>query len=379
MLRYLTAGESHGKALIVIIDGMIAGLKLDEKLINKELSRRQAGYGRGGRMKIEKDKVKVLSGLYKGKTIGAPIALLIENKDFKIDKLPPVNAPRPGHADLVGGLKYGFSDLRAALERSSARETACRVAAGSVAKQFLSQFGADILSYTLAIGPLEMASIDVRTRQCLVPTLRRLIEKSSLRVPDKEAERDMKGLINEAKKAGNTLGGIFEVIASGIPAGLGTYAQPDLRLDSRLSACLMSIPAIKGVEVGLGFECSYLLGSDVHDPIYYSKNKGYYRQTNNAGGIEGGITTGENIVLRCAMKPISTLTRPLESVNIKSKKKARASVERSDVCAVPAAGVVGEAVTALELANAYLEKFGGDSLPETKRNYEGYLKQVRKS
>jgi len=375
MLRYLTAGESHGKALTVIIDGMIAGLRLDEKLINKELSRRQAGYGRGGRMKIEKDKVKVLSGLYKGKTIGAPIALLIENKDFKIDKLPPVNAPRPGHADLVGGLKYGFSDLRAALERSSARETACRVAAGSVAKQFLSQFGLDILSYTLAIGPLEVASPENLT----LNKLRALAEASSLRVPDKEAERDMKGLINEAKKAGNTLGGIFEVIASGIPAGLGTYAQPDLRLDSRLSARLMSIPAIKGVEVGLGFECSYLLGSDVHDPIYYSKNKGYCRKTNNAGGIEGGITTGENIVLRCAMKPISTLTRPLESVNIKSKKKARASVERSDVCAVPAAGVVGEAVTALELANAYLEKFGGDSLPETKRNYEGYLKQVRKS
>lgn len=374
MLRYLTAGESHGPAMAVILEGMVAGLELNGELINKELARRQSGYGRGGRMKIEKDKVRISSGLYKKRTIGSPVTLLIKNRDFKIDKLPMVLAPRPGHADLVGGLKYDFRDLRAALERSSARETVCRVAAGSVAKQFLSKFKVDILSYSIAIGPLEIAPPNLS-----ITKLRKLTEGSALRVPDVQATIDMVKLIDEAKKAGNTLGGIFEVIVEGLPPGLGSYVQPDRRLGARLAAGLMSIPAIKGVEVGLGFECSYLLGSEVHDAIHYSPRQGYYRKTNFSGGLEGGVTTGGRLILRGAMKPISTLMKPLDSVNIKTKKEKKASVERSDVCAVPAAGVVAEAMVALELANAYLEKFGGDSISETKRNYEGYLKQVKKA
>ena len=346
MLRYLTAGESHGECLIAILEGMIAGLCVDKQFIDKELARRQLGAGRGNRMKIEKDQVKILSGLRKNEAIGSPISLMIKNKDFSIDRLPVVTCPRPGHADLSGAIKYNRDDARDILERSSARETAARTAVGAICKLLLEEFDIDVKSRVIAIGGVPAGRI--------------------------AEER-----IVSAEKKGDTLGGIFEVIAAGAPVGLGSYVQADRRLNSKLAGALMSIQAIKGVEIGLGFESAKRFGSEVHDAIFYDKSKGFYRKTNNAGGLEGGVTNGQPIVARCAMKPISTLLNPLASVDIKTKKQAKATVQRSDICAVESAAVVAEAVVAFELANAMLEKFGGDSLGEMQRNYEGYIKQVK--
>ena len=346
MLRYLTAGESHGQCLVAILDGMVAGLRVDKNFIDKELLRRQQGFGRGDRMKIEKDRVDILSGLRKGITIGSPIAMMIKNKDFSIDRLAAIYCPRPGHADLAGAVKYNRSDVRDILERSSARETAARVSVGAVCKIFLSEIGMAINSRIVMIGGVT-------------------------------SQKLMHERITSALKRRDTVGGIFEITVTGAPCGLGSFTQSDKRLNARLAGALMSIQAIKGVEVGLGFESAKRFGSEVHDAIFYDKTKGFYRKTNNAGGIEGGISSGEPILLRCAMKPISTLLNPLASVNIKTKKPSKATVERSDICAVLSAAVVAEAVVAFELANAALEKFGGDSLDETKRNLKGYLKQAK--
>ena len=347
MLHYLTAGESHGRALLAILEGMPAGLEVKIKRVNQELRRRQQGYGRGKRMQIERDKAEFLSGLKNGFSLGSPIGILIKNKDFRIESLPSVICPRPGHADLAGLLKYGFSDVRNVLERASARETAARVAVGAVCKIFLEEFGIKIISRVLEIGG----------------RLRR---------------DQMKQVIDEARKKKDTVGGIFEVRASNVIPGLGSYTQPDRRLDARLAKAVMSIPGIKAVQIGLGFRYACKFGSEVHDPIYHSKNKGFYHQTNNAGGIEGGVSNGEDIILSACMKPISTLLAPLDSVNIKTKAKAKASIERSDICVVEAAGVIAEATVAFELAGAYLDKFGCDALSDIKASYRLYLKRVSK-
>lgn len=346
MLRYLSAGESHGKCLVGILEGLPLGLKIDKREIDQELARRQKGYGRSNRMKIEKDKVEILAGLSKGSTTGAPLALLIKNKDYKINLLASISCPRPGHADLAGALKYNTKDIRDILERASARETAMRVAIGAICKSFLSAFKIKIKSRIIQLG------------QVSAPT-------------------KMNDEINRARKEGDSLGGVFEVVAGGLPAGLGSHVHWERRLDARLSAQLMSIPAVKGVEIGPGFGNASLRGSQVHDAIFYSKAKGFFRKTNNAGGLEGGMTNGQPLVLRCAMKPIATLKKPLPSVNIKSKHAAKAAVERADVCALTACSVVAEAAASFCLAQAMLEKFSGDSLGETRRNYQGYLKQLK--
>jgi len=342
MLRFLTAGESHGEALVGILEGMPFGLKIDTGDINKDLKRRQEGYGRGVRMQIERDQVKILSGLMKGETIGSPIAILIENKDFSIDKLPAVENPRPGHADITGIFKYGFKDARCVLERASARETATRVGVGAICKILLAEFNINILSRVLMIGGIK-------------------------------SEKLMKEKIDEAAKSKDTLGGIFEVMVKGAPPGLGSYVHWDRRLDAAIAQAIMSIPAVKAVEIGNAIECSAKLGSEVHDEIFYSKEKGIYRNTNNAGGVEGGMSNGEDIITRGYMKPISTLMSGLNTIDIDTKKQVKASTERSDVCVVSAAGVVGEAVLAFVIARAFLEKFGGDSIAEIKRNYKGYI------
>lgn len=342
MLRFLTAGESHGEALIGILEGMPAGLKIDAGDIDKDLARRQEGYGRGGRMQIEHDRAKILSGLMRGVTIGSPIAILIKNKDFSIDKLPAVKNPRPGHADMAGILKYGFNDARCVLERASARETAARVGIGAICKILLNEFNISIISRVLMIGGAE-------------------------------SEKMMKEKIDEAIKSKDTVGGIFELVVKGVPPGLGSCAHCDRRLDANLSAAVMSIPALKAVEIGNAIEGSAKFGSEAHDEIFYSREKGVYRKTNNAGGIEGGMSNGEDIIVRGYMKPISTLMDGLSTIDIDTKKPAKASTERSDVCAVPAAGVVGEAVAAFSIAKSLLEKFGGDSIVEIKRNYKGYI------
>ncbi len=346
MLRFLTAGESHGKALVAILEGMPAGLKIDSGRINLELKRRQQGIGRGKRMQIENDKVKIISGLRKGRTLGSPIALCIENKDFSIEKLPKVICPRPGHADLAGLLKYGFTDARNVLERASARETASRVGIGAICKIFLSEFKIKITSIVLSIGG--------------EPGIESMMEK-----------------IKAAKENKDTVGGIFEVIAKGVPYGLGSYAHPDRRLDGRIAQAAMSIPGVKGVEVGLGFGYADKFGSECHDAIYYAKNKGYFHKTNNAGGIEGGISNGEDIILCACMKPISTLLEPLDSVNVITKRPSKASVQRSDICVVESAGVIAESVLAYVLADTFLEKFGSDALADIKNNYHNYLKRLR--
>lgn len=345
MLRYLTAGESHGKALVAILEGMPAGLKLDIAKINKELKRRQAGFGRGKRMQIENDTAQILSGIKNMMTLGSPIALFIQNKDYKIEKLHKVLCPRPGHADLAGLLKYGFQDIREVLERASARSTAATVGVGAICKIFLSEFGMDIQSSVVSVGG-----------------------KSGLAA--------IKNVISQAIEKKDTIGGIFEVTAKGLPVGLGSYVQPDSRLDSKLAGGIMSIPGVKAVEIGLGFDYADKFGSEVHDEIYYSKDKKYYRNTNNAGGIEGGISNGQDIFLRACMKPISTLMNPLDSVNIYTKKPDKAAAERSDVCVVEAAGVVAESVCAFVITEAFLDKFGSDSLRDIKANYKNYLKRI---
>ncbi len=407
VLRFLTSGESHGKALAGILEGIPAGLSISAGDINRDLKRRQGGHGRGGRMKIEADHAEILSGVRWGKTMGSPIAILIENKDWENwqeimnlelrdqrSGLKEVTRPRPGHADLSGSIKYDTHDIRNILERSSARETAMRVALGAVAKKFLEEFGIKIGSYVIQIGS---QGSGVRGQELNAGRLLKNFEsaeKSPIRCPDKKTSSKMVALIDKASKEGNSLGGVFEVFATGLPIGLGSYIQWDKRLDGRLAQALMSIQAIKGVEVGAGFEMGRMFGSGVMDEIFYSpphpplakggsrgdniSELGFYRKTNNAGGIEGGMTNGMPIMLRAAMKPIPTLRKPLRSVDIISKKPFKAAYERSDVCAVPAAGVVGEAMAALVMADAFLEKFGGDSIAEVKGNYNSYLKYLSK-
>ncbi len=384
MLRFLTAGESHGEMLMGIIEGMPAGLLIRVTDIDRDLARRQIGYGRGNRMKIEKDQVKIYAGVRWGRTLGSPIGLMIRNKDWEnwrdkmsadpmfMNSAEPVTRPRPGHADLAGALKYGMNDIRNILERSSARETAMRVAVGSVAKRLLEEFGIEVMSHVLSIGGVFAKAPKMSLRE-----LRKRSEASELRCSDPDAEKRMMRKIDEAKLAGDTLGGVFEVIVGGVPVGLGSHAHWDRKLDARLAGALMSVQAIKGVEVGAGFGVANRPGSQVHDEIFWSRKEGFYRKTNMAGGIEGGISNNEPIVLRAAMKPIPTLMKPLRSVDLASKKPFKASVERSDVCAVPAAGVVAEAAVAIELAQALVEKFGGDSLDEMKRNFSQYDRHLK--
>jgi len=396
MLRYLTAGESHGPCLTMIIDGIPAGFPIQIEKINHDLWRRQQGYGRGGRMLIEKDEAQVRSGIRWGETIGAPVALGIENRDWKnwtkkMSALPEdrddkiaVTKPRPGHADLNGALKYDRSDIRDILERASARETVARTAVGSFAKQLLAPFDIRIMGYIRSIG-----NVAANLSQLSFNEIYARSEESPVRTADPEAEEKMIALIEECKREGNTLGGIFEVVVLRLPPGLGSHTQWDRKLDGRLARALMSIQAMKGVEIGLGFEMARRRGSEVHDEIFFDPSKdvsegtprvvptGFYRGSNNSGGTEGGMSNGAPLIARVAMKPISTLMSPLQSVDLRSKQPADASVERSDVCAAPAAAVVGESVVAFEVARAFLEKFGGDSLREVRRNYENYLEQIK--
>lgn len=404
MLRYLTAGESHGKELTSIVEGVPSGLSLGAAAIDTELSRRQRGYGRGGRMKIETDRVEITSGVRRGLTIGSPITLVVRNLDWEnweavmtpegsgpapqAERGRAVTRPRPGHADLTGGLKYGHRDLRNILERSSARETAARVAAGAVFKRLLGEFGINVYSWITGIGPVSMAPKTAYGRS--PAALFGMAESSEVRCPDARASAKMMNYIDKVKKTGDSTGGVFEVAVTGVPPGLGSHVQWDRKLDGNLARALMSIQAIKGVETGAGFASAAQPGSRVHDEIFYFKGalsgsrKGgywpqsprYYRKTNNAGGIEGGMSNGETILLRAVMKPIPTLYKPLRSVDIETKKPFKASVERSDVCAVPAAAVVAESAVAFEIARAFLEKFGSDSVTELERNYRGYLKQI---
>lgn len=386
MIRYLTAGESHGPQLTAIVEGVPAGISLAVEDINAELARRQGGYGRGGRMKIEKDTVQILSGVRWGKTLGSPITLVVTNRDwvnwdkkmspYKEDEgaAEAVTRPRPGHADLPGAIKYRQDDVRNILERSSARETAVRVAVGAVADALLRCVGISIMSHVTEIGGVkakrsELGPADIAARAAV----------SELYMADPETEQAIKDLIDKTKEAGDTLGGVVEVIATGLPPGLGSHVQWDRKLDARLAMAVMSVQAIKGVEIGIGFEAARSPGSVVHDEIFHDPKRRpdpFYRITNNAGGLEGGMTNGESVVVRAAMKPIPTLYTPLKSVDLATKQPFEAAVERSDVCAVPAAAVVVQAVVAVELANAFLEKFGGDSLEEILENYQGYLKYL---
>jgi len=349
---------------------MVSGLKIDPKIIDRELKRRQSGYGRGGRMKIESDKIKILSGLRKSVTLASPIALMIENRDFKIDKLGAITCPRPGHADLAGLLKYDRKDARDILERASARETAARVAIGAICRIFLKEFDIDIFSHTKYI-----CGVDADTKGLSLKEIKVNSSRSGINCADKHTESIMKRRIAQAKIKGDTAGGGFEIIAINLPPGLGSCMHYDRRLDGCLGLELMSIQAIKGVEFGAGFEGTRLLGSQFHDALYL-KGRKIVRKRNNAGGLEGGMTNGEPLRISCAMKPISTLMNPLDSVDIKKKTARKAAVERSDICAVPAASVVGENVVAFTLAQAMLEKFGGDSLNETIRNHKGYIKNL---
>jgi len=405
--HFITAGESHGKGLTAIIEGMLSGLPLQTEYIDRELRRRQAGYGRSSRMEIEEDKVEIISGLWRGLTTGSPIALFIHNKDWREWEAETVSSPRPGHADLAGVVKYGISDIRPIMERASARETAARVAVGAIAKRFLEELGIAIHSHTVAIGgchyklfasrhsegakrPKNLAqdkqgeAISIDWQQ---------VEASSVRCADAELEREMIAAIDKAKAEGDTLGGSFGVIASGVPIGLGSHVQWDRRLDGKIARAIMSINAVKGVEIGDGFALSELKGSQAHDIIEPSpsviasrsseRSEGtakqslpWYRPTNHAGGIEGGISNGEDIVVRGVVKPIATLAKPLDSIDLRTGKKAKAHYERSDICVVPAAGVIAEAMLAIVLADACLEKFGGDSLKETLANYHSYLSGI---
>jgi chorismate synthase len=384
-LRFFTAGESHGRGLISLLEGIPSGLSLSADDIDRELKRRQQGYGRGGRMKIEQDRATILSGVRWGKTIGSPISLLIENRDWENwmegmspdasheGSIPPVTKPRPGHADLAGSLKYHHKDVRNILERSSARETAARVAAGAIAKKFLSEFGITAGSYVVRIGSVVMNDDDFEEP----PDVFKRAEASAVRCPDEEVSNKMVELIDVAIRNGDTLGGIFKIVISGVPVGLGSHVQWDRRLDARLMMAISSIQAIKGVEIGLGFKAADRFGSEVMDEIFYSKPDGFSRNTNNAGGIEGGISNGMPIVIRAAMKPIPTLRKPLRSVDIVTKEAIEAAYERSDTCAVPAAAVIAEAMAALCIADALLDKCGGDSIEETKRNFGGFIEHLK--
>lgn len=413
MLRFLTAGESHGPALVVIVDGLPAGLRLPAEAIDRELRRRQAGYGSGRRMQIEEDHVRILSGVRRGLTLGSPVAMVIENRDYArwraaMDPAPPaedpggmareaagdwrvrpVTRPRPGHADLAGALKFGFKDVRNVLERASARETAARVAAGAAARRLLETVGIAIAGHVVAIGPVQApglaaaAAVDVRE-------LADRAEASPVRCADPQATSAMVAAIDQARERGDTLGGVFEVAAAGVMPGLGSYTHWDRRLDAQLAAAFMSIPGVKGVEIGEGFSAAHRPGSQVHDPIAFGRvppgqwaagpdRVGFYRPSNRAGGLEGGVTTGQPLVVRAAMKPLSTLMRPLATADLNTHEPAEAAVERSDACAVPRAVVVGEAMMAWVLAQALLEKFGGDTVDELVRSVEAYRRGLEAS
>jgi len=370
MLRYWTAGESHGKALLALVDGFPAGVEVSTGPIDAELSRRQGGYGRGGRQRIEADRVELLSGVWRGQTMGSPIALLIANKDSKLERMEDLERPRPGHGDLSGAMKY-LAPVRAILERASARETAARVAVGALAKQLLSQFGITAFGYLVELGP-----IGVEPRPGSLEQQRALRDASELYTLDPDRDGELKALVDKCQKEGDTLGGVLEARVEGVPFGLGSHAQWDQKLDGRIAQAVMSIQAIKGVEIGLGFEAARRRGSQVHDPIQYDPALastpclGFRRPTNRAGGIEAGMTNAQPIVVRAAMKPISTLARPLESVNLRTKQPEEAAYERSDVCAAPAASVILENVVAFEVARALVEKFGGDSLAEMRARWK---------
>ena len=383
MLRFLTAGESHGQTLVVTVDGMPAGLELDIDALNGQLRRRQGGYGRGRRMQIESDRAEIVAGVWHGRTTGAPIALLVRNRDWVnwqqtmyVDrempadatgsKRPAVTRPRPGHADLAGAIKYGHTDVRDVLERASARETAARVAVGSLARQLLARFGIQIASHVFAVGPVALGP----DRTVTFAEARALPEDAPLRCVDEDLQQQMMAAIDEARERGDTLGGAFEIIATGLPIGLGSYVQWDRKLDGRLAQAMMCIHAIKAVGIGIGPDVAFRPGSSVHDEILppTSPREGPRRPTNNAGGLEGGVTNGQDLRVSGFMKPIATLMQPLRSVDLTSLEDAPAAIERSDVCAVPAAAVVGEAMVALVLADAFLEKMGGDSVDEIERH-----------
>jgi chorismate synthase len=391
MLRFLTAGESHGKSLTVIIEGVPADVPLEANDINQDLARRQISYGRGKRMEIETDRAEITAGVRWGKTLGSPISLVIPNKDWvnwheamsvcekDADESLRVTRPRPGHADLAGALKYNQKDIRNILERSSARETAARVAVGAVCKSILKAFNVHVCSYTFSIGPVTADLTGMSLEEITVQA-----EASELRCADKDAARRMEAHIDEARKKGDTVGGAVEIVGTGIPPGLGSHVHWDRKLDAMIAQSLMSIQAVKGVEFGIGFESARRLGSSVHDEILYEtpggeegREWGFYHRTNNAGGIEGGITNGEDLVVRCAMKPISTLMAPLGSVDLVDKTAREAAVERSDICRVPSLAVIGEAVLAFEIARALLDKFGGDSLGEVSSSFKHYLETLR--
>jgi chorismate synthase len=392
MLRYLTAGESHGQGLIAVLDGVPSGLPVRRDLIEKRLAARQAGYGRGARMKIERDRAEFLAGVRDGATLGSPIALLIPNRDWHnwneimaaFEAVPEavqarsVSRPRPGHADLAGALKYRHPDIRNVLERASARETAARTALGCIAEMLLLEFDIRIAAHVLRIGEVAVESSKLTPKRILTQS-----EKSPVRCADTVAATRMMEAIDAASAAGDTLGGTVEALVINPPAGLGSHVQSDRRLDARLAAAVMAVPAIKAVEIGDGVLLGSVRGSRAHDEIFYSSKRrnragGFYRKTNHAGGIEGGISNGENIVVRATMKPIPTLGKPLRSVDIHKKTRLKAAVERSDVCAVPAASVIVRAVVAIEIANAMLEKFGGDSLFEIRENFDNYITAIRK-
>lgn len=388
MLRFETAGESHGECLVATLTGLPSGIPISLDAIDRELWRRQQGYGRGGRMKIETDKVHVVAGVRHSQTIGAPIALILENKDWKnwteslpvedregsAEKWKAVTRPRPGHADLAGAIKYNYPDARYILERASARETTARVAVGGFAKALLGEFGIQVLSHVIAVGE---AKLD---RQATWDELVALSKRDDvlLGCVDADAEQRMKALVDVAYRTGDTIGGVFEVVAHGVPVGLGSHITWDTRLDGRLAQAIVSMQAVKGVEIGFAAEGAAAYGSKVQDTIHYDRQeREFTRGANRAGGLEGGMTNGQDILVRGLLKPISTLRRPLESVDLATREAALAAYERSDICVVPAAGVIGEAMVAIVLAQAFLEKFGGDSLLETRRNYNGYLEQVK--
>jgi chorismate synthase len=377
MLRYWTAGESHGKLLLALVDGFPAGLEIRTEVIDDELRRRQGGYGRGGRQRIETDRVEIMSGIWRGVTLGSPLALQVVNRDYKLERLDDLDRPRPGHGDLTGAIKF-LGSIRGVLERASARETAVRVAAGALARQLLSHFQIEVLGYVVELGGYR-----VDAPAGTIAEHRRLRDASEVYTLDPGQDEQIKALIDAAGKQGDTLGGIVEVRVEGLPFGLGTHAQWDRKLDGRLAQAIMAVQAIKGVEIGLGFEAARRRGSEVHDPIQYDAglnhlpHLGYVRPTNNAGGLEAGMTNGQPLVVRAAKKPISTLARPLESINLSTKETEEAAYERSDVCAVPAASVIVENVVAFEVACAFTDKFGGDSLQEMKLRYEQFLQLAR--
>jgi len=377
MLRYFTAGESHGKAMVALVDGFPAGVRLDTALIDEELSRRQGGYGRGGRQKLETDRVEVLTGVWQGVTLGSPVALVVHNSDYKLERMRDIERPRPGHGDLSGSMKF-LDGVRPILERASARETTVRVAAGALAKLLLREFGITAFGYVVQVGPIEVAP-----KPGPLDQQRKLRDQSELYTLDPDRDAELKRLIDQARDDGDTLGGIIEVRVEGVPFGLGTHAQWDRKLDGRLAQAVMAVQAIKGVEIGPGFEMARRHGSQVHDPIQYdpaqkdSPTLGFTRPTNNAGGIEAGMTNSQPIVIRAAKKPISTLAKPLESVNLGTLKPEMAAYERSDVCAIAAASCIVENVVAFEVACALVDKFGGDSLAEMKARWEVFYRMAR--